>query len=94
MQKFLDESTHGAIFFSLGSNLKSSKLSEDKKKIILESLKELAPIRVLWKFEVELPGKPENVMIRKWLPQNDILGNANTVGKWFDIKGSSIRYRS
>lgn len=30
---------------------------------------------MLWKFEAEsLDDLPENVVIRKWLPQNDILG--------------------
>jgi len=34
--------------------------------------------RVLWKFEDESIGKlPENIMIRKWLPQADILAHPN-----------------
>lgn len=74
LQKFLDESTHGAILLSLGTNVQSSKLSEEKRKILLDSLSELSPIRVLWKFEKDLPGKPDNVMIKSWLPQSDILG--------------------
>ena len=76
LQKFLDESTHGAILFSLGTNLKSSQLSNEKRKMLMDAFKELAPVRILWKFEKDdLPGKPENVLIKKWLPQNDILGN-------------------
>lgn len=36
------------------------------------------PYQVLWKFENEsLPGKPENVRIEKWLPQQDLLGHPN-----------------
>lgn len=33
------------------------------------------PQRVLWKWENEvLPGKTDNVMIKKWMPQRDVLG--------------------
>lgn len=45
----------------------------------LDTFKKLKQ-RVLWKFEDEsLPGIPSNVMVRKWLPQNDILSHPNVV---------------
>jgi glucuronosyltransferase len=44
---------------------------------MVEALGEL-PYTVLWKWESDrLPGKPNNVVTRKWFPQQDILG------KWF-----------
>lgn len=32
---------------------------------------------MLWKWEDDLPDKPSNIRIEKWLPQNDILGHPN-----------------
>ena len=32
------------------------------------------PQRVLLKYEDELIDKPENIMVKKWFPQRDILG--------------------
>ncbi len=31
-------------------------------------------LRVLWKWGGEMEGKPENVLLRDWLPQQDVLG--------------------
>ncbi|KAJ9584271.1 hypothetical protein L9F63_021393 [Diploptera punctata] len=77
IQKFLDEAKHGAIFFSLGTNVRSDKLSNDKIEAFLDAFSEL-PQRVLWKFESDsLPELPKNIMVNKWLPQNDILGHPN-----------------
>lgn len=47
--------------------------------MIADSFKDLKQ-RVLWKFEDEsLTDIPSNVMIRKWMPQNDILAHRNVV---------------
>lgn len=36
--------------------------------------------RVIWKFEDEsIPNLPDNVLVRKWLPQTDILAHPNIV---------------
>jgi glucuronosyltransferase len=75
LKNFLDKAKHGAIFFSLGTNVRSDKMSPEKVKAFLDAFSEL-PQRVLWKWESDtLPGQPKNVKLGKWLPQNDILGN-------------------
>ncbi|CAL4087206.1 unnamed protein product, partial [Meganyctiphanes norvegica] len=33
--------------------------------------------RVIWKFEGELPGISDNILVRNWLPQQDILAHPN-----------------
>lgn len=75
LKKFLDEAKHGAILFSLGSNIRSDKMTPEKVKAFLDAFSELQQ-RVLWKWEADsLAGQPHNVMLRKWMPQNDILGS-------------------
>jgi len=76
LQKYLDNSKKGAIFFSFGSNLKSAMLGEERIQIFLNVFAKLEQ-NVLWKFEAELPNKPKNVLISDWFPQADVLGKKN-----------------
>ncbi|EDW56595.1 UDP-glucuronosyltransferase 2C1 [Drosophila sechellia] len=77
LQKFLDGATHGAIYFSLGSQVRSADLPPEKLKVFLEVFGSLKQ-RVLWKFEDEsLPNLPANVKVQSWLPQGDILAHPN-----------------
>ncbi|XP_052842197.1 UDP-glycosyltransferase UGT5 [Drosophila gunungcola] len=77
MQAFLDGATEGAIFFSLGSNVQSKDMPVEMLRLFLQVFGSLKQ-RVLWKFEDEsITQLPENVMVRKWLPQADILAHRN-----------------
>ncbi|TMW48121.1 hypothetical protein DOY81_006794 [Sarcophaga bullata] len=77
MQQFLDNATDGAIYFSMGSNLKSKDISKETLNIFLDTFRELK-LKVLWKFEAEnLPNKPDNVFIKAWYPQPSILAHPN-----------------
>ncbi|XP_055627180.1 UDP-glycosyltransferase UGT5-like [Toxorhynchites rutilus septentrionalis] len=77
IQKFLDGAEHGAIFFSLGTNLKSSDMPPEKLAAILSVFRSMKQ-RVVWKFEDEsVKNLPKNVLIKSWLPQSDILGHPN-----------------
>lgn len=77
IKAFLDGATDGAIFMSFGSNINSVHMSVEKRDAVLRVFGKLKQ-RVLWKWEDdELPGKPDNVMIGKWLPQDDILAHPN-----------------
>ncbi|XP_055915994.1 UDP-glucosyltransferase 2-like [Eupeodes corollae] len=77
IKAFLDGATHGAIYFSLGSQVKSSDLPKQKLKIFLDVFAKMKQ-RILWKFEDDsLSNLPKNVMIKKWMPQGDILAHPN-----------------
>lgn len=70
----MDTSEHGVVYFSLGSVVKSSKMPKEKVSLLLSELAKIKQV-VLWKWEDDqLPNLPKNVIIRKWFPQNDILG--------------------
>lgn len=74
ISKEVESAKNGVVYFSLGSNVKSVNIPERIRSLLMQTFAEL-PYTVLWKFEQqELAGKPKNVIIRKWLPQQDILG--------------------
>ncbi|XP_060834135.1 UDP-glucosyltransferase 2-like [Rhopalosiphum padi] len=74
--EFIEQSSHGVIYFTFGSTVKMSSLPEHIKNSFIEVLAQI-PQRVLWKYEGELKNKPKNLMIKKWLPQRDILMHPN-----------------
>lgn len=78
LQKFLDGAGNdGAIFISFGSNLRSSNMRLDKLEAILSMIRGLRQ-RVVWKWDQdEMPNRPSNVFIGKWLPQDSILAHPN-----------------
>ncbi|KAK5642859.1 hypothetical protein RI129_009026 [Pyrocoelia pectoralis] len=77
LQTLLDNSKKGVIFFSMGSNLQSKDLPIEKLNILLNAFAKLEQT-VLWKWEDDnLVGKSENIIIRSWWPQQDILGHRN-----------------
>ncbi|XP_036347518.1 UDP-glycosyltransferase UGT5-like, partial [Rhagoletis pomonella] len=77
LQNFLDNAEHGAIYFSLGTQVSSKDMPLEKLELFLDVFRQLKQ-RVLWKFENEsIANLPANVMIKKWLPQNDILAHPN-----------------
>lgn len=69
---YLDDAPVGVIYFSLGSNIKSTDLSQENLQIILDTFASL-PYKVLWKFEGHIRQKSSNVKTLKWLPQQAIL---------------------
>nr|CAD7198554.1 unnamed protein product [Timema douglasi] len=78
LQKFMDESEHGVVYFSLGSIVQVQTFSPEKLKALMDAFGAL-PERVLMKYTGDtLPGKPSNVMTGKWLPQLDILSHPKT----------------
>ncbi|CAL4094940.1 unnamed protein product, partial [Meganyctiphanes norvegica] len=83
LQEFVNGAVHGIIYFSLGTYAKSTDIRRHKWYVfamLLEAFRRL-PQRVIWKFEGDdhMTNLPSNVITRKWLPQQDILGHPQTL---------------
>uniref|UniRef100_T1GRG5 Glucuronosyltransferase n=1 Tax=Megaselia scalaris TaxID=36166 RepID=T1GRG5_MEGSC len=93
IQDFIDSANDGVVYFSLGSFMKCADMPKEKLTIIIDALGKLKQ-KVLWKYEDESIELPRNVMIKKWMPQNDILAQKNVVlfithgGRFGTLEGS------
>ncbi|XP_050315886.1 UDP-glycosyltransferase UGT5-like isoform X1 [Anthonomus grandis grandis] len=77
LKKFLDESTHGIIYFSLGISMKGMSLPSHYVRTIQDVFSKL-PYDVLWKWEnTSMPNKPANVHLAGFIPQVYVLEHPN-----------------
>ncbi|XP_065219641.1 UDP-glycosyltransferase UGT5-like [Planococcus citri] len=77
IEKFINESKHGVVYFCMGSLLRGETFPPEKREAFLYAFSKIAQ-RVLWKWEGDvLPGKSDDIMISKWMPQRDILAHPN-----------------
>ncbi|EFA11927.1 UDP-glucuronosyltransferase 1-8-like Protein [Tribolium castaneum] len=77
LEKFLNSAKNGAIFFSLGSQIKSTNLEKNTFASIVKALGKL-PQKILWKYESDdFINLPKNIKIVKWAPQLEILAHPN-----------------
>ena len=73
IKEFLDSASEGVLLFSWGSMVKTSSIQKEKLEAILKVIGSI-PRKVIWKWEMgEILEKPKNLMIKKWLPQCDIM---------------------
>ncbi|XP_011266198.2 UDP-glucuronosyltransferase 1-9 [Camponotus floridanus] len=83
VQKWLDESKDGCIYFTLGSMARFETFSKEVIEQFYASFKKIAPVRVLMKVakkEDLLPGLPKNVMTQSWFPQVPVLKHKHIRG--------------
>lgn len=77
IRNFLDSAKNGVIYFSMGTNIKSTQLPLNVQNALLNTFSKLKQ-KILWKWESQhLPEKPDNVFISDWFPQEDILAHPN-----------------
>ncbi|XP_017152200.1 UDP-glucuronosyltransferase 1-7C-like [Drosophila miranda] len=69
-------SDDGAILLSLGSNVKAEHINPDSVQKMFNVISKLKQ-KVIWKWDnlENTPGKSDNILYAKWLPQDDILAH-------------------
>lgn len=81
MKSFVEGGKKGTVLMSLGTNILSSTLGEEILTTILKTFESLPDYNFIWKFEAEPHELPvvlgKNVMVSKFLPQNDLLAQEN-----------------
>lgn len=74
LEKYLNESQHGVVYCSLGTQVRTSSLDKQMQTLI-EAFKRIK-YDVIFKSDTEkIEGTSSNVRVEKWLPQNDLLAH-------------------
>ncbi|XP_066151121.1 UDP-glycosyltransferase UGT5-like [Euwallacea fornicatus] len=77
VKDFLDDASEGAIYFSLGSNIKGKHLNSSMKNTIINAFSKM-PYKVLWKIDDTFEKLPPNILTSKWFSsQLEILRHSN-----------------
>uniref|UniRef100_A0A182IX03 Aldehyde oxidase n=1 Tax=Anopheles atroparvus TaxID=41427 RepID=A0A182IX03_ANOAO len=77
IKSFIEQSKHGVIYFSMGSNLKPSKMDRQKRDDIIRVLSSVKQ-NVIWKWDDDtLVLDKGKFLLGKWFPQDDILAHPN-----------------
>ncbi|KAG5880554.1 hypothetical protein JTB14_021226 [Gonioctena quinquepunctata] len=77
LQKYMDNSKEGVIYFTMGTHLKTSALPEKTFISIIRALSRL-PQKVLFKCETDdLPIASNNILTRRWFSQASVLAHPN-----------------
>ncbi|CAM6032177.1 unnamed protein product, partial [Sphagnum compactum] len=92
LENFIKSAKHGVIFFSMGGNLWPSRMTNEIKQSILNSLSKIKQ-KVIWKWDETLDVDQNKFLIKKWLPQDSILAHPNvklflTHGGWLSVTES------
>ena len=75
LQNFLDSHPEGVVYVSFGSSVKPSQMKSEQKQVFLDTFRQLNH-PVIWKWDEDsIPNLPDNVILSKWLPQQDLLAH-------------------
>ena len=79
LQEFLDGAKEGVVYVSFGTVVRAHLMTDGKRDMFLKVFGSFEGIKFVWKWESEEPmeNQPPNVLLRKWLPQQDVLGHPN-----------------
>jgi len=74
--QFLANSKNGVVYVSFGSVIRGSLMTPQNQRILLKVFGRFPQYDFLWKWDQDtMDGKPDNVLLSKWLPQQDVLAH-------------------
>nr|prf ecdysteroid UDP-glucosyltransferase [Spodoptera littoralis nucleopolyhedrovirus] len=79
LAEFLENSTMGVVYVSLGSSVRASDMDSNMLNVFVETFRSI-PYRVLWKVDKSdkiFDNIPSNVLIQRWFPQRRVLKHRN-----------------
>ncbi|ODM98020.1 UDP-glucuronosyltransferase 2B20 [Orchesella cincta] len=77
LEELLSGAKHGFIYFSLGSIVRTKNMPPDVRQKFINVFSKLKQL-VIWKWDNESEADlPDNVVVRKWLPQQAVLDHPN-----------------
>ena len=77
LQAYLDSCSEGAVLVSFGSSITPSSMTDAKRREFIAAFAALNN-RIIWKWDTAASDDiPENVLVRDWLPQQDLLAHPN-----------------
>ena len=78
LKEYMDAHPEGVVYISFGSAIKPSSMTDEQKNVFRESFRMMKDVPIIWKWDDDdLTGIPDNVLVKKWLPQNDLLAHPN-----------------
>ncbi|XP_056643872.1 UDP-glycosyltransferase UGT5-like [Diorhabda sublineata] len=78
IEKFMNDAKDGVILFSMGSILSGDLFSAQNKEAFLRIFSKLKQ-KVIWSVDDKMLEESDNIMLKKWVPQKDILAHPNTI---------------
>ena len=77
LKELMDNHTEGVVYVSFGSAIQPTDMSSKRKEAFLETFRKLK-YQIIWKWnEDSIPDLPPNVILTKWVPQQDLLAHPN-----------------
>ncbi|CAG0885293.1 unnamed protein product [Cyprideis torosa] len=78
LESWIQKGNQGFIYFSLGSTVKGADMPENFRRMFIAVFKRFSEYQIFWKWETEhMDDLPSNVMLSKWMPQQDLLGHSD-----------------
>lgn len=79
LQSIIENANQGVVFFSSGTDIQQTIFSKQVKTNFANAFYNLVQKTVIWKDNIAdedhpFNDKPSNILIHKWIPQNEVLG--------------------